>query len=187
MVLKLSCCNGLEIYIDGIKVQCRDLELPSGKHLIRVEQDNPLYKRYWIKALLNPFCFWGFAFFKSEHTLHKAYNSQAAVWEGEIELHRDARLSADLRLSQLNGNYLKEYWSIEIQGKDLKSVSGRRVEPSSLFRKRWIALRLIPCFITAIFLWIVGLTLRNTLLIPFIYTLLVIIRGIFLFRNKAII
>ena len=186
MLLKLSVCKGLKLYIDGTEVKEQYLELSQGKHLVRLEQDHPLYKRDWIKALLNPFSFFGSAFFRSEHTLYKSYNSQAAVWEGEIELHRDAKLSADLKLCHFDGNFLQEYWDIDIKAKDLTLLSGKKVAPHWVFRRRWIILRVFPCLVMGLVFWAVGISLRKTLVIPLVYSALVLIRGICLFRNKPI-
>ena len=186
MTLQLYYSKEFRITIDGIETKNTKVKLSQGTHRIRIEQDHPLYKRLWPKLLFHPFRFLGYAFFKTESVFHKAYNSQAAVWEGEFEASTDAELSAVLKLCRLNDNYLQEYWEIEVQSKGLKILSGKRMAPSSLFRKRWLLARLLPCLITALVFWTVGVFLKKALVIPFVYSALAIAHGIYLFRNKPL-
>ena len=186
MTLQLYSSKGLKITVDGIEVKETKAELSQGMHRIRIEQEHPLYKRLWPKILFHPFRFFGYAFFKTEGMFHKAYNSQAVVWEGEFEAPKDAELSAVLKRCRLNDNFLEEYWDIEVQAKGLKYLSGKRVAPSSLFRKRWLLARLLPCLTMALVFWTVGIFSQQALVVPFVYSALAIAHGIFLFRNRPL-
>ena len=186
MTLQLYSSKGLKITVDGIEVKETKAELSQGMHRIRIEQEHPLYKRLWPKILFHPFRFFGYAFFKTEGMFHKAYNSQAAVWEGEFEAPKDAEFSAVLKLCRLNGNYLQEYWDIEVQCKGLKILSGKRIAPSRLFYRRWILSRLFPCSVMVLVFWTVGISSKQSLVVPFVYSALAIAHGICLFRNQPL-